>query len=133
MLKYLYILLGSVALFLGIVGIFTPGLPTTPFILLTGFFYARSSPKLYGKLENNKITGSYLKRVKGGLSLKYRLVSIVLMWVMISFTTFVIFQDKQKLQYLMLALGVVGTISQLVFLKKRKLSVESSVNKENIG
>ncbi|MFR9166408.1 MAG: YbaN family protein [Dysgonomonas sp.] len=121
MLKYLYIVLGSVSLGFGILGFVTPGLPVTPLILLTGFFYAKGSPRLYKKLENHRVTGPYLKRMSGGFSLKARIFSIVFMWVMVSFTAFVVF-DNGKMRYIMLTLGVVGTVSQLIFLRKRKVA-----------
>ncbi len=130
MLKYLYIFLGSISLGLGVLGIFTPGLPATPFILLTGYLYARSSPRLYNKIENHKLIGSYLKRMKNGVSLKYKIFSIVFMWTMVCFTTFVVFQGKIKLQYLMIGLGIAGTISQLLFLRKKKVLPESNNNSD---
>ncbi|MTD42033.1 DUF454 family protein [Erwinia sp. CPCC 100877] len=49
MKKGLFILCGSLTLVLGTIGIFLPFLPTTVFYLLTGFFWLRSSEKLYQK------------------------------------------------------------------------------------
>lgn len=130
MLKYLYIFLGSISLGLGVLGIFIPGLPATPFILLAGYLYARSSPRLYNKIENHKLIGSYLKRMKHGVSFKYKIFSILFMWSMVCFTTFVVFQDKFKLQCLMIGLGIAGTISQLLFLRKKKVLPESNNNND---
>ncbi|MFO8055489.1 MAG: DUF454 family protein, partial [Bacteroidales bacterium] len=42
----LFIFLGTVSLFLGVLGIILPGLPTTPFLLLTAALYVKSSDKL---------------------------------------------------------------------------------------
>ncbi|SHF71654.1 YbaN family protein [Dysgonomonas macrotermitis] len=123
MRKYIFIICGTISLALGLLGIITPGLPTTPFILLTGFLYAKSSPKLYKKLEDNKVTGMYLKRLQNGLGWKARLASISLMWVMICITAFWVFEDGSTMRYVMLGLGGIGTIAQLIALRKRKPKV----------
>lgn len=120
MKKYIFISCGTISLILGLCGLFTPGLPTTPFILLTGTLYAKSSPKLYKRLENNKLTGRYLKRMENGFSWKFRLFSIFFMWVMVCLTAFLIFDAENKMRYIMLGLGVIGTIAQLIALRKRK-------------
>ena len=39
--KYLYIALGFIALGLGIIGIILPVLPTTPFLLVTSYCFAK--------------------------------------------------------------------------------------------
>lgn len=120
MKKYIFIICGTLSLILGLCGLITPGLPTTPFILLTGALYAKSSPKLYKKLENNKLTGMYLKRLETGLGWKARLFSISLMWVMVCITAFWVFHNNDKMCYIMLGLGGIGTIAQLIALRKRK-------------
>lgn len=43
-MRTVYLILGLVAVALGIVGIFLPILPTVPFMLLAAFLFARSNP-----------------------------------------------------------------------------------------
>lgn len=56
-IRVLYIVGGSIAFGLSILGLFVPGLPSTPFALLSAALYAKSSPKLYQWILNNKILG----------------------------------------------------------------------------
>jgi uncharacterized membrane protein YbaN (DUF454 family) len=61
-LRYLLIICSSLFLLLGFVGIFLPGLPTTPFVLLAAACYARSSPRFYNWLMNHRIFGPPLRQ-----------------------------------------------------------------------
>lgn len=119
MLRFLFISLGIISLTIGLIGIVTPGIPTTPFILLTAYLFTKSSPKLLERLKTNKITGRYLNKVNGGLSFKQKLISIGLMWCMVCFSAFVVF-DYGKWRFIMIGMGVIGTIAQLIVLRKRK-------------
>lgn len=58
--KILYIFLGTLFFVLGATGIVLPILPTTPFLLLSAYFYLRSSKRLYDWLINHKIWGKYI-------------------------------------------------------------------------
>lgn len=60
MKKYLLIICGSISVALGVVGIFIPLLPTTPFFLLAVFCYLRSSKKLYTWLMHHRVFGVYI-------------------------------------------------------------------------
>ena len=60
LIKIVFIVLGTLSLGIGIIGIVVPGLPTTPFILLTAGLYIKSSDRLYQKLINSRFIGPYI-------------------------------------------------------------------------
>ncbi len=89
MIRALFITLGTVSLGLGLVGILVPILPTTPFLLLAAFFYARSSERFLRWLLTNRWFGSYISNYRAGrgLPLREKIATIVLLWAAIGFST----------------------------------------------
>ena len=85
-LKGLLIVAGSLSLALGVLGIFLPLLPTTPFLLLAAACYVRSSEALYRRLLANRYLGPYIRsyREGRGLPLGAKVATIALLWVVIS-------------------------------------------------
>ena len=75
--------LGTIFLVIGMIGIVLPLIPTTPLLLLTAFFYARSSEKLYQWLLNHRIFGKYIKQFKSGqgIPLRAKITILTLIWV----------------------------------------------------
>ncbi len=59
--KIIFVVLGCICLGLGTVGIFLPILPTTPFFLLTLFFFANSSEKLHTWFIGTKLYKKHLE------------------------------------------------------------------------
>lgn len=57
LLRFLFIVGGTISLILGVIGIFLPVLPTTPFLLLTAACYARGSQRFYVWLMENRWFG----------------------------------------------------------------------------
>jgi uncharacterized membrane protein YbaN (DUF454 family) len=84
-LKWFYISLGTLSVGLGFVGIFVPVLPTTAFLLLAAWCYARSSERFYNWLLGNRLFGKYLTSyIEGrGVPLKTKILSLSLLWITI--------------------------------------------------
>ncbi len=84
------ILAGNFFVALGIIGIFLPLLPTTPFLLLAAACYFRSSEKFYYWLMNNRWMGNYVKnyREKKKLPLKVKVLSLSFLWLTIGYSVF---------------------------------------------
>ena len=61
MLKPLYVGLGTIMTALAIAGAILPGLPTTPFLIVALWAFARSSPTLAARLERIPLLQSALK------------------------------------------------------------------------
>lgn len=58
----LYRIIGIFALSLGIIGAFLPVMPTTCFVLLAAWCFAKSSPTWHRKLRENPFFGQMIKQ-----------------------------------------------------------------------
>ena len=107
--KALFIVGGCLAVVLGVVGIFVPGLPTTPFLLLASWLFYNSSQRLHDLL-NRSFLGSYIRRYKrsGGVTLRTKLCSIGLMLVMVTISCSLVI-TSWRLRLLVIGLAGIGT------------------------
>lgn len=81
-MKFFLAALGCLSFVLGVVGIFVPLLPTTPFLLLSAALWVRSSPRLYDWLLSHPCLGGYVRnfRENRAIPLRAKIVSLTLMW-----------------------------------------------------
>ena len=117
MIRILLILGGTISLMLGLIGIFIPVLPTTPFVLLSAGLYVRSSPVLYKKIINSRTTSRYLTREAGR---KAGFSALIIMWTMIVLTA-VFVVDETWLRALLLIIGVTGTVFKIRYFFRKKI------------
>ncbi|MGI6375239.1 MAG: YbaN family protein [Anaerolineae bacterium] len=73
---------GVLATALGVVGLFVPILPTTPFLLLAAAAFARSSERLHRWLLGHRLFGAYLRayREHRAMTSRARAITLALLW-----------------------------------------------------
>ena len=118
--RILLVTFGTLFVGLGIVGIFVPVLPTTPFLLLAAACYARSSPRFYHWLLNNRWFGNYIRnyRQRKGIPLKVKVLTITLLWVTIGVSA--IFAVPSLAVRIILVLIAIGVSIHVLSLKTLK-------------
>lgn len=106
LIKGLLLAIGWLSVVLGVLGIFLPVLPTTPFLLLAAGCFARTSPRFYQWLVAHPRLGQYLVYYLDGkgMPLKAKVYTLLLMWSMLLLTAFVLVQ-RPMLHYLLPAIG----------------------------
>ena len=120
-MKYILAFLGSLSLSLGILGIFLPVLPTTPFLLLAAALYVRSSERLYNWLMQHRHLGPYIKnfRENKAIPLRVKIVSVGLVWVTLLYcAVFVAKEWWMSLVFVIIATAVSIHILHYKTLKK---------------
>ncbi len=102
-----FIVLGFLSVGLGTAGTVLPVLPTTPFILLAAFFFARSSPRFDAWLVNHRLFGSLVRDWRAGRGLSVRAKTISLVAIAVTFTTTIVFAiDATWLRILLVVIAL---------------------------
>ena len=80
-------ILGCIALGLGVLGVFVPVLPTTPFLLLAAALFLRGNKGLYEWLLNHPKLGTYISNfmVHKAIPMRVKVVSITALWLTLSY------------------------------------------------
>lgn len=120
--KQLYVVLATICVGLGALGIFVPLLPTTPFLLLATYLYMKSSRTRLKWLLRHKHLGPYISSYlsREGIPMKLKIRTITLLWATM-ITTMIFATDKI---FVRVMLGVIATAvtSHLLMKKTRKKS-----------
>ncbi len=90
--RYVLLAVGWLSVVLGVIGIFVPVLPTTPFLLLAAACFVRSSRRFYHWLVGHKRLGPWIRDyLEGnGIPLKGKVYAIGLMWLSIGLSCYLV-------------------------------------------
>lgn len=113
--RYLILCLGTLSLVLGVVGIFIPVLPTTPFLLLSAYLYAKSSKRLYHWLLGHKILGNYIYQyvTYRAVSRQVKIFSLITLWLSLFISFILVPLLSIRILLVIIGLGVsihIGTL-----------------------
>lgn len=92
MKKTLYNIAGTIALLLGIAGIFLPLLPTTPFLLLASACFLRGSERMHHWLMTHRQLGPYLRNYQQGrgVPLRVKITALAMMWTSMAVSIWIV-------------------------------------------
>jgi uncharacterized protein len=91
-IRYALLAIGWLSVALGVIGIFLPVLPTTPFLLLAAACFMRSSKRFYLWLVNHRQLGPWIvDYLEGqGIPVKGKVYAISLMWLSIGLSCYLV-------------------------------------------
>jgi len=109
-LRYCLIIIGWTSVVLGVVGIFLPLLPTTPFLLLAVSCFAKSSKRFHDWLLNQPQLGPYIHLYLDGkgIPVKAKAYILIMLWFTIS-TSALFFVDPVAIKLSLL--GIASAVS----------------------
>lgn len=109
-IKYVYIVLGCIAVCIATIGVVVPGLPTTPIVLLASWCFYKSSPRMQSWLFQSFL-GKYIReyREMGGITTRKRIYIILLMSAMVSMSI-IFFIPNPILDIIVGIAGLIGCI-----------------------
>ena len=126
--RILLIVAGTLCVALGVIGIFVPLLPTTPFLLLAAVCYARSSERLYDWLLTNRWFGDYVRHYREGkgLPLKQKILTLTALWLTLGYAAlFVVSQAWAQIILFGIALTVTIHLLRIKTFKPEPPEIQS--------
>ena len=123
---------GSFSLLLAVIGAILPVMPTTPFLLLSAYCYARSSVRCHTWLTTNRLFGRYFTYVAQGrrLSLPIKTALIASCWLTASVSALLL---APNLTVRIASLSIAAAMSAYIALQGRRRVRPESAQAESRG
>lgn len=106
-IRGIFAVIGTISLAFGVIGIFMPVLPTTPFVLLAAACYARASPRLYGWLLGQPALGPIITDWRRSRSLSPGVKRRAVVLVALTFAVSIAFVDELLVRAALVVTGAV--------------------------
>ena len=105
MKRYLLLVCAWIACIAGFIGVFVPVLPTTPFLLLATFLFAKSSPRCHAWIMSTGIYKKYVIPFKenGGIPASVKVRILAVSYALMGISAFLV-----QRWYIWLVLGLVA-------------------------
>lgn len=118
--KNIFLGIAWISLGLGMIGIFLPLLPTTPFLLLSAFCFQKSSERFHHWIIKSPLFGKYIQdyQEKKGITLQNKIISLSFMAVGMSFSAYQVTNLHARIALGILFLAVAYHICKIKTLKK---------------
>jgi uncharacterized protein len=132
--QYAFLVLGTLSLGIGMIGVVIPVLPTTPFLLMASFFYLRSSKRMYNWLITHKVFGSYVYcyMTYHAISPRTKNGALLFLWATLGFSMIVIPGWHIKLFLLVVGIAVMTHIVMLKTLSPKEMNEKRLLDRNEI-
>jgi len=120
-MRVVYLGLGWLLVTIGVVGVFLPVLPTTPFLLLSAFCFARSSERLHTYLVNHPVLGEYISNYHNAtMTRAHKVRTIVMLWLSIVLSTGYLAWSGRTIPAVILPFIAAGVTVHILTLRPRR-------------
>lgn len=121
LIKVLFLLSGFLFLFLAIVGMILPLLPSTPFLLISSFCFVKSSARVNNWFKGSIIYKKYIHemKTKKGMTLKSKLVILIPVYLILLFLFF-----AKPIPLMRILILILLTLKTIAFMKIKTIPSE---------
>jgi hypothetical protein len=104
---------------MGVLGVFVPLLPATPFLLLAAACFVRSSDKLHSSLMSHRLLGPYIRNYRDhrAISRSALASTLAVLWATLAVSAFLT-PSTPLVRLILLGVGI-GVTVHLLHLKRR--------------
>src|SRR5690554_7602887 len=122
LLQVLLLSVGFLSIALGVLGMFLPVLPTTPFLLLAAACFIRTSPKFYDWLVDHPKLGKYVVYYLDGKGIpkKAKVYTLVVLWSTMLITAFIVLDSA----IVRVVLPSIGFLVSIYILRQPTLAIK---------